>query len=164
MIQVCPNLFVGSDVDYKQIEPFVTMANSDWYVVHACKEPYHRQALGYQTNGAPKDHYEYLIALRDNQVCLNLIDVKDPKFIPDHLVDVACVLIKLRLHDGKKVLVHCNKGESRGPGIAFIYMHRNGLLSKDLTQALDGFQTLYPMFKPAQGIMGYITKTINKEI
>lgn len=40
MIQVHPNLFVGSQDDYE-------MRRDDfgsWMVIHACKEPYHRQA------------------------------------------------------------------------------------------------------------------------
>jgi len=42
MIEVHPNLFVGDESDYK-----IQMAEQqDWAIVHACKEPYHRQALG----------------------------------------------------------------------------------------------------------------------
>lgn len=48
MIEVHPNLFVGSQDDEAAIR-----GHPSWFVVHACKEPYHRQALGYTSQGAP---------------------------------------------------------------------------------------------------------------
>jgi hypothetical protein len=41
MIEVYQNLFVGSQNDEVAIRGL-----SGWFVIHACKEPYHRQALG----------------------------------------------------------------------------------------------------------------------
>jgi hypothetical protein len=58
MIEVTRNLFVGNNNDYNLIQ-----SESDWAIVHACKEPYHRNALGYSGQGAPKEHPEYLVAL-----------------------------------------------------------------------------------------------------
>lgn len=43
MIEVYPKLFVGNQQDYD----LTVKTQADWRVVHACKEPYHRQALGY---------------------------------------------------------------------------------------------------------------------
>ena len=49
MIEVTRNLFVGNEEDYNRIQH-----ESDWAIVHACKEPYHRIAVGYSGRGAPK--------------------------------------------------------------------------------------------------------------
>ena len=38
---------------------------------------YHRQALGYRSRGAPKDHPEYLVARRGNRLILNIVDAND---------------------------------------------------------------------------------------
>ena len=58
MIEIYPNLFVGDQGDYE----YQVKGQDGWAVVHACKEPYHRQLLGYRTRGAPKGHPEYLYA------------------------------------------------------------------------------------------------------
>lgn len=77
MIEVKSNLFVGSQDDEAAIR-----GQGGWFVVHACKEPYHRQALGYSGRGAPKDHPEYLIARREGRLILNLVDVDNVSYIP----------------------------------------------------------------------------------
>jgi len=50
MIEVSPNLFVGSLADYEAIpDP------TEYQVVLAMKIPCHQKALGYTTRAAPKD-------------------------------------------------------------------------------------------------------------
>ena len=51
MIEIMHNLFIGSQSDYENIVKY----ESGWYVIHACKEPYHRQALGYSGRAVSKD-------------------------------------------------------------------------------------------------------------
>lgn len=41
MIEIHPNLFVGGETDEHQIR-----GQTGWFVIHACKEPYHWDALG----------------------------------------------------------------------------------------------------------------------
>ena len=72
MKKVHENLYVGSTEDYQHLP-----TPSKWYVIHACKEPFHRQALGYSGRAAPKNHPEYLIARREGRLILNLIDCYD---------------------------------------------------------------------------------------
>jgi len=154
MIEVSPNLFVGHQGDYE----YRVAGQESWAVVHACKEPYHRELLGYSTKGAPKGHAEYLLAVRCDRLYLNLVDADDPAFIHVELVEKAIAFIYEKLSGGKKVLVHCNQGESRGPGIAFLYLlrHTPALPKTSLADALDVFQRIYPAFHPAAGIAGYI--------
>ena len=83
MEEIYPNLFIGSDDDYK----FLSYDLKGWYVIHACKEPYHRNALRYVGRSAPKDHPEYLIAERDGHLILNLVDAPDPSYIPKEIID-----------------------------------------------------------------------------
>ena len=78
MKEIFPNLFIGNQDDYESL----VRLQDGWKVVHACKEPYHRRALGYSTRGAPKDHPEYLIAFRDNELILNMVDAADVSYIP----------------------------------------------------------------------------------
>jgi predicted protein tyrosine phosphatase len=152
--EVFPCLFVGHQGDYE----CHVAGQRGWAVVHACKEPYHRRLLGYTTKGAPKGHPEYLYAVRGDRLYLNLVDVADPAYIQKELVEAAIGFIHEKLTAGRKVLVHCNQGESRGPGIALLYLlrHTRVLPKTSLADALGTFQRLYPAFRPSPGIVGYL--------
>jgi predicted protein tyrosine phosphatase len=154
MIEVHSGLFVGDQASY---ESHVRL-ESDWAVVHACKEPYHRQALGYSGRAASKSHPEYLIARRDNRLVLNLVDADDPAYIPAEIMDAAVTFIHEHLSAGRRVLVHCNQGLSRSPAIAMLYLgtHTDRLSRGSFEQALTSFREVYPPFAPAGGVLGFL--------
>jgi hypothetical protein len=156
VVEIHPGLFVGHQGDYE----YLVAGQQGWAVVHACKEPYHRELLGYMGRGAPKAHPEYLIAVRGDRLYLNLVDVDDPAYIHEELVEAAIAFIHEKLTAGKKVLVHCNQGESRGPGIALLYIlrHTTVLPTTSLDAALRAFQAMYPRFSPSGGVAGYIAE------
>lgn len=64
MIEIYKNLFIGNETDYEQS----INGKLDWCIVHASKEPYHRALLSYTGRGAPKNHLEYLYAIRNNRL------------------------------------------------------------------------------------------------
>lgn len=109
MTEIHKNLFIGNENDYE----FKVKNQEGWSVIHACKEPYHRQALGFLGRGAPKDHPEYLMAKRENRLILNLVDVENPAYIAKEIIDEALEFIDQRLKEGRKVLVNCNHEMSR---------------------------------------------------
>ena len=154
MIEIRTNLFVGHQGDYE----YQVKGQDGWAVVHACKEPYHRQLLGYTTRGAPKDHPEYFFAERGNRLYLNLVDAPNPAYIPKEIIDKVISFIHEKLSEGLKVLVHCNQGESRGPGIGFLYLlqHSDALPKTSLDDALAKFRQIYSAFYPSRGISGFI--------
>jgi hypothetical protein len=152
MIEVFPNLYVGSEHD-----EHLTRGVPGWFVIHACKEPYHRQAVGYSGRAASKDHPEYLIARRPGRLILNLVDVDNVDYISAELVDAALVAIHERI-GSDKILVHCNQGASRSPSIAFLYMVKHTDAFRDLTveAALAAFREIYPYYSPARGMAEYV--------
>lgn len=152
MIEVYQNLFVGSEHDEVSVR-----GQPGWFVIHACKEPYHRQTLGYKGQGAPKHHPEYLIARRPGRLILNLVDVADVNYIPREIIDAALAAIHQNIASSK-VLVHCNLGQSRSPAIAFLYLAKFSDLfgAQDYAGALRQFQELYPPFAPAKGVADYV--------
>jgi hypothetical protein len=154
MIEILPNLYVGHQGDYE----YQVKGKDGWAVVHACKEPYHRDLLGYTGRGAPKDHPEYLFSDQGSRLYLNLVDAPDPAYIPKAIVDKALAFIHEKLAEGLKILVHCNQGESRGPGIGLLYLlkHTDTLPKTSLDVALAAFQRIYPAFYPSNGISGFI--------
>lgn len=153
MIEVIPNLFVGHQHDYDKISN-----NRDWYVVHAAKEPFHRQALGYTTPGAPKDHPEYLVAQRGHRLILNLVDADTPNYIPTPVILRAIEFVEKALLAKRKVLIHCNQGNSRGPAIALACLRTQGIdgYTGALEQAEDVFRKVYPSYAPKGGMRGWL--------
>ena len=155
MIEVYPNLFIGTANDYE----LQAKGQEGWSVVHACKEPYHRQELGYRSQGAPKGHPEYLIAKRENRLILNLVDAPNPAYIPKEIIDTALEFIHKGLSEGRKVLVHCNLGESRSPSIGLLYLSLyTGNLPKEFFAAEQKFRQIYPPYNPGAGMRGFLVK------
>ena len=161
MIEIYPNLFIGTADDYE----FQIKGLEGWSVVHACKEPYHRRELGYTTNGAPKGHPEYLIAKRENRLILNLVDAPNPAYIPKEIIDAALEFIHQGLSEGRKVLVHCNLGESRSPSIGFLYLAAHTeKMSKEFAAAENEFRQIYPSYNPGAGMKGFLVHNWNNYV
>ena len=151
MIEVAKNLFVGSQDDEVRIS-----GEAGWFVVHACKEPYHRNALGYKTRGAPKADPEYLIARRPGRLILNLVDVNDVNYVAPEIIDAALAAIHQNI-GSLKVLVHCNQGMSRSPVIALLYLAKftNIFKGQSHEEAVQIFRKIYPHYNPAAGMAEY---------
>lgn len=151
MIEVYKNLFIGSQDDEVAVR-----TQGGWFVIHACKDPYHRQALGYTGKAAAKNHPEYLIARREGCLILNLVDVPDVNDISAEIIDTALEGIHQNI-SSKRVLVHCNQGQSRSPTIAFLYLVKftDVLPSRDVDDDLRIFQELYPTYAPAKGMADF---------
>lgn len=153
MIEIYPRLWIGNEHDYET----GVKGKPEWVIVHACKEPYHRQLLGYTSRGAPKDHPEYLIARRENRLFLNLVDAPNPAFFDKRIIDAALKFIEEGLQNQKEVLVHCNLGESRSPTIGLLYLATHtDRLPKDLEAAEYTFRQIYPYYNPSTGIRGFM--------
>jgi predicted protein tyrosine phosphatase len=153
MVEIFPQLFFGTEQDYE----LGIKGKPGWAVVHACKEPYHRQLLGYTGRGAPKDNPEYLMARRGDRLYLNLVDTEDPAYISGIIIHAALDFIGKSLSAGKKCLVHCNQGESRSPSLGLLYLATIGAISNDsLLEAEQDFKKLYSSYMPKAGIRGFM--------
>ena len=152
MIEVHTSLFVGGEHDKASIR-----GHDGWYVIHACKEPYHRQALGYTGRAVAKDHPEYLVARRTGCLILNLVDVLDVNYISSEIIDAALAAIHQNI-SSSKILVHCNLGLSRSPSIAFLYLAKFSDVFREqgYDDALLHFLKIYPPFAPAKGMADYV--------
>lgn len=153
MVEVFENIFVGNQNDYESNK---SLFNS-WAVVHACKEPYHRQALGYTGRGAPKDspYYLYLYDSKHHLV-LNIVDTDSPIYFSNELIDEAINYSVNSLKAGKKLLIHCNQGESRAPSIALLLLKRLGIYHCSFEDAVADFKKKYPQYDPKPGIFEFI--------
>ena len=152
MIEVYRNLYVGDQRDYENIK-----FNPNFFFVQACKEPYHRIALGYKGRAAPRYHPEYLIAYRTNRIILNLIDVEDKNYIPKEIIDAAIDFIFKFHKNDNKILIHCNLGESRAPSVGILYLAINNIIRNHTYQeAYEDFIKIYPNYFPKNGIKQFL--------
>lgn len=152
MTEIYENLYVGSDEDFKSITDL-----EDWYIIHACKEPYHRQLLGYTGRSCDSNHPEYLYAERDDALYLNMVDATNEKYIPNKIMIKAISTIHDKLNAGKKVLVHCNKGESRSPSICLLYLkYINYFYDFSYDKAKELFRGMYPRYSPNSGVDNWL--------
>lgn len=148
MIEITKDLFIGCQDDYEEI----VKKQEGWFVIHACKEPYHRQALGYTGRGAANTHPEYLIAERGNRLILNLVDVDNPAYISKEIIDTAIKAIEDNIKTNK-VLVHCNQGCSRSAVIGLLYLHYTDIIpNDDFETAEQEYLKIYPAYNPANGM------------
>jgi predicted protein tyrosine phosphatase len=152
MIEIHNNLFIGNEMDYE-----TNVKHQDgWAIVHACKEPYHRQAVGYSGRACAKTHPEYLLAHRGNRLMLNLVDVDNPDWVSPIIVDETMNFVDVNLSQGLKILIHCNQGMSRSAGLGLLYLAHSGYLrGMDFTDAEEQYIKIYPYYRPAEGIRGY---------
>ena len=153
MIQVFNNLYVGTNIDCQQV-------TAGFAIIHACKEPCHRQAVGYKGN-LKASHPSYLMHLHgDRHLYLNMVDM-DQELSPQYthpMMERAMLFIDRHLHD-KKVLVHCNWGISRSPSIALLYMARKKAIGNaTYDMARNDFNTIYAAYTPGRGIAGYMDR------
>jgi hypothetical protein len=150
VVEIWPGLHVGSELDYER----GVQHQRGWSVVHACKEPYHRNAVGYRTPLVSSEHPEALVARRGHRLMLNLIDVPDPASVPRQAIDAALLFIHEALAARHQVLLHCNLGASRSPTIGWLYLvsGTNRFATQTFEEAESEFRLLYPAYVPALGM------------
>jgi predicted protein tyrosine phosphatase len=156
MRELIENLYCGSQnngILSHNEDPF----KEEWAVVHACKEPFHRQFVGYTGRGAPKDSPEYLWAERGNRLALNIVDAPSSLFFSKEMIDKALDFIEQKLGEGLKVLVHCNEGASRSPSICLLYLIKHDIIKGETLEDCEAeFMKVYPEYNPGTGMRGFV--------
>lgn len=158
MREVFPNILIGTVDDYEVIK-----GNPDYFTVIAAKEPYHRRAVGYSGRSCGKDNPEYLYAERSGCLICNLVDVDNPDWISDIIIEKIFDDIDKAVKDGRQVLICCNQGRSRSACIGMMYMRKVGYF-KDMgfDEAETLYRKIYPPYEPANGIREYARRNWDK--
>jgi len=153
MIEVVEDLFVGDKQACRRT------AGDAWSVVHACKHPCHQNAVGYQ-GSLPQDHPEYLTSRQDSDLYLNIVDM-DRKLSHEYTEPIVTATLDFvsEHHGEQQVLIHCNKGQSRSPALAMLYLAKRAGEMPDTSyaDARAEFQELYPRYRPGRGVDAYLT-------
>lgn len=112
--RIIDNLYVGTLEDCEGLSGV-----DGWAVVHACKHPCHHAKRG---NPKPESE-DYLSYQEGTHLYLNMIDPPAPLF-QKPMFDAFLVFAADAWERGKKILIHCNKGESRAPTLALLFLSR----------------------------------------
>lgn len=151
MINLYKNIYCGNQLD---AEYFIN--SNDWIILHCCKEPYHKQLVGYRGN-LSQNHPNYAYIIKDNHMALNLVDIDafNPNYVEFNKKMFQAAFDFLGVQDkSKKILIHCNKGESRGPSITMLYLAHIGYFKNlSYNEASEAFKKLYPMYNPRYNIL-----------
>ncbi len=151
MMEISERIIIGSQLDHR-------IGDDEWAIVHACKSPCHQDAVGYRGN-LTNTHPNYLVLEEPNDLYLNMIDPPGPLFMPP-LFTSFLEFAPQQWEQGKKILIHCNQGESRAPslGLLFLAKYKNEISDKSYEEARAEFQDLYPLYQPGQGIQIYLSR------
>lgn len=169
MKRIVEHLYIGTVADVLFAE------QNNFSILGACKNPLHRQHArlqgaseeGYVCKAMPKDEPEYLFAERDHALYLNLIDARDVKYILDEVINKALDFIDKEIADGRDVIIACNKGESRSPSIALMWIIKkmwlieNNRIDRNISgdYLISVFKTLfYREYNPSNGMKEYVKK------
>ena len=157
MKEVYKNIYVGNQNDYYSAN------TSEGAVVHACKDPFHKELVGYRGNLSPS-HSNYALIEQSNRLALNLVDMdtfsdayfEHHKKMLVHTID----FINRKIKEGKKMLIHCNQGQSRAPSIAMLYLASIGIFNYDSFEETELlFKTNYPEYNPRINIRENIRRS-----
>lgn len=142
-------VYVGSEVDCRQAE-------EGWAVIHACKSPCHQTAVGYK-GSLQSSHANYLILEKERDLYMNLIDPPVPLFKPESF-DRYLRFATRHWQSGASLVIHCNKGESRPPSLALLFLtkHVRLIKSDSFDDAKEHFTKIYPEYLPGIGIQTFL--------
>lgn len=155
MQEVSPRIHVGSRIDFENLKGQPGFDN--WAIVHATKKS-HQAILGYTKPIADSPNY-LVFKFDENNLYLNIVDMKAellPKYT-DPIFKAAFEFIDQAMMDGKNVLVYCDQGGSRSPGITLAYLAGKGeLADSEYVVAKSLFLQDYPDYEPNDGIELYL--------
>lgn len=151
MIEVMKDIYVGDEQDFYNIQN-----QEDWAVLHCCKHPFHVSFVGYRGN-LNQDHPQYALARKDCEMALNLVDMNN--FSENYLgfnknmFEAAFEFLNEYRHQGYKILIHCNQGESRGPSLGLLYVSSLGNFNNsNFDISVEQFKQIYPTYNPKGNI------------
>lgn len=159
MKEIIKNIYVGNQEDcfYNQ--------SKDFAVIHACKHPCHKTAVGYGNRNLQKTHKHYLTYINGKHLYLNMID-SNSSYFPEQLFYTSLRFIKTFEKKNINVLIHCNQGMSRAPSIAMLYIAKEMDIidNSSYDAARDSFYPLYQKYIPNPGIDKFLRKNWKKFI
>ena len=156
MYKITDKVFIGNDDD---CDYTATFSNEfKWATIHACKTC-HQKSLGYKGNMDSNDGF-YLVHEKLGNLFLNIVDMHQPLLshfaLP--IFTAALDFIDRKIKDND-ILIHCNKGESRAPTIALLYLakRKKAISNVDFNTARTEFLKIFSLYNPSSGLEMFLT-------
>jgi len=155
MYRINERLYIGVESECFEIK-------DGWATVHACKSPCHQRAIGYR-GSLSQNHPYYLCLERGNNLFLNMIDPPQPLFMMPLFTEFLKFSTK-HWKSSKNIFIHCNKGESRAPSLALLFLAKGikSIRSASYDQAREDFNKIFPAYMPGTGIQIYLRNNWDK--
>lgn len=145
LVKLDTNIYIGDDNDVEYAR------QRGLRILHCAKRPWHVYMAG---DNLSQDDLNYMYIEQDDEAALNLVDSDDyaERFQP--LFDTA-IQQAFKFLDAatSPVFIHCNKGESRSPAIALLYIHHKKLSNQTFDELLAAYG-----FKPRGGIYNFVKR------
>lgn len=151
MVRIEDRLLIGAEVDCRS-------GTAGLAVIHACKSPCHQHAVGYRGSLAAS-HLNYLALQHEHDLYLNIIDPPVPLFKTETF-ERFLAFARKKYDFGASLLIHCNKGESRAPSLALLFLakHTGALPHSSYEDAREVFERLFPAYQPGNGIQRFLAE------
>jgi hypothetical protein len=142
-------LYVGSDQACHD-------GTAERAVVHACKRPCYREAMG-RAGTLPHDHPDRHFIEEEYDLYLNILDRMQPRFSME-VFEAFFAFATTHWRDGRDLLVHCNAGRSRSPSLALLFLAgvTGDLRRGDFVDAAKDYAAVDPDGRPGPGLRRYL--------
>lgn len=153
------NLYIGAKDD------LISTNKNDWAVVHAT-QTIHYSIFGWDRryNKPPKDHPNYIVFEDENRLSLNWVDgeARLYEWSGPRVFNQVLDFIDKKI-PSKKVLIHCDQGQSRSPTLGLLYLSKRlkKIPSDSFQNARKEFLKIYPYYQPS-GIAEYVEMNWDK--
>ncbi len=157
MYKINDRLFIGSDADCNYRKDTEELEEPQTATIHACKTC-HQKALNYKGN-LDSNNGAYLVYEQLDNLFLNIVDMDTP-LLHRYMFEItkaALDFIERKIKQGP-VIIHCNKGESRAPSFALMYLAKrsNVISNVSFFAATQDFLKLFPRYNPSPGLAIYL--------
>ena len=151
MIKVHERLFVGDELDCRNNASGID-------IVHACKHPCHVNAVGYRDK-LTSSHPNYLFIVKKDNLYLNMIDPPAPLFKIE-MFHKFMEFMSIEWSAEKNILIHCNKGLSRAPSLALLFMAKslNIIKLESFVAAKNDFASIIHAYDSVKGIIIFLER------
>lgn len=158
ILRVAENLYVGNTIG------LAFTNKKEWAIIHSCQS-YHYSIFNWNLYNRPKkEDPNYLVYEYNNELSLNWVDGDAHLYEWYGYSGFSNILNFIDKHiKNRKVFIHCDKGESRSPTIALLYMaKRMAMISNNsYLEAYTDFLKLYHLYRPG-GIAKYVENNWDK--
>ena len=154
------------DIDFYvgDIHDASAVNDDEWAVVHAT-QTFHYRLFGWnRTHNKPdKAHPNYIFYEKENRLSLNWVDGAAYLYNWSGVETFNKILDFIeKWLPKRKVLVHCDQGNSRAPSLCLLYLAKrsNTLKNDSYDEARKKFMEIYPVYSPG-GIGDYLRDNWN---